>query len=121
MVTPSATRDAGTEEHVGLDRHVARRCFVSWLNHTVSGAIIVTPACHRGLAQRALEQPLDVGELRRELTPATSSASASTTATVPPAPSASRDGVGQVELALGVVVADLLSERREQRSRRGTP
>ena len=117
MVTPSATVTPGAEEDVRLDRRRRGRASVSWLKQTVSGAISVAPAEHRrapraapgtcasaAASSRAVvdaEHLVGVGLDRRDRLPRRVG---------------ELDEVGQVIFALGVVVADLVEERRARRA-----
>ena len=64
ITAPSSIADAGAEHHERLDRHVAAECWCRSTRYTVSGAISVTPACHRRLAQPRLHHRFGFGELR---------------------------------------------------------
>ena len=100
----------------------SRPSFVSYEKNTVSGAISVAPADHRRRAALSRWNSASAAaSSARSLTPITSSASASSTATVFFARLASCDEVGQVILALGIRVADLAEHRQQRPAERHDP
>ena len=111
MVTPSPTSTPGPKKTFGSTT-TSRPSLVSLLKYTVSGSISVAPASIAAFRARSWNARSAAARSARELMPSTSSASASMAVTTRFACVGDLDQVGQVILALGVVVADLVEERR---------
>ena len=98
-----------------LDHHVAAD-LVSAQRNTVSGAISVAPAGHGARRSRACATASAWASWTRSLTPSTSVFVATTTRVSRPSAAREFDDIGQIKLALGVVVADPFQQRERLRA-----
>ena len=103
--TPSSTTTPGPKNTLG-SMVTSRPICVSKLNHTVSGAISVAPACMARERARRWNTASAAASCSRELTPIASSSEHTTGRVAQSVLGSERDRIGQVVFALGVGIAD---------------
>ena len=112
--------DAGPEAHVGPDRDVGARTSCRPHSQTVSGSVMVTPAAIAAARRRSCSARSATASSARELMPWNSRLLAFDGDRLVAGGARDGDGVGEIEFALCVVVADRAQQRRRSAGRRGT-